>query len=184
MGSKIEASPEQPAPPLQIRAILSEAYVVCFQYVGLWLKVTAVPVAVIAALTILSLQLVNGLGMATAKAPSVTSVIAIFLFTALIYLSPIPLATAWHRLILKSGDTGSHRYMIGGPEGRYFLKILIIALIVIAVSLVVGLLLSGLVLPLLMGIITGERALPNLMLLGLIGTVIFLSLYAVLGYFL
>ena len=74
--------------------------------------------------------------------------------------------------------------MIGGPEGRYFLKILIIALIVIAVSLVVGLLLSGLVLPLLMGIITGERALPILMLFGLIGTVIFLSLYAVLGYFL
>ena len=184
MGSKIEVSSEHPALPLQIRAIVGEAYVVCFQYVGLWLKVTAVPVAVIAALTILSLQLVNGLGMATAKAPSVTSVIAIFLFTALIYLSQVPLATARHRLILKSGDTGSQRYMIGGPKGRYFLKILIIALIVIAVSLMIGLLLSGLVLPLLMGITTGERGLPNLILLGLIGTVISLGLYSVLGYFL
>jgi hypothetical protein len=140
LGSKIKISPEQPAPPLQIRAIVSEAYVVCFQYVGLWLQVTAVPVAVIAAFTILSLQLVNGLGMATAKAPSVTSVIAIFLFTVIIYLSQITLATAWHRLILKSGHTGSHRYMIGGPEGRYFLKIMIISLIVIAVSLVIGVL--------------------------------------------
>ncbi len=180
----MEETPKQPAPPLQIWAIAGEAYRVWLQNIGPWLKLLAVPVAVIAAGTILSLQIMNSMMQGPVQAPSALSVVAIFVFNVLIYLSQIPLATAWHRLILKTDDPGSHRYMIGRPEGRYLLKILFVALVVIAVSLLIGLLLSVLVLPVLMEVTVGARGMPNLLLLGLVSTAISLGVYAVLGFFL
>lgn len=180
----MEETPKQPAPPLQIWAIAGEAYRVWLQNIGPWLKLLAVPVAVIAAGTILSLQIMNSMMQGPVQAPSALLVVAIFVFNVLIYLSQIPLATAWHRLILKTDDPGSHRYMIGRPEGRYLLKILFVALVVIAVSLLIGLLLSVLVLPVLMEVTVGARGMPNLLLLGLVSTAISLGVYAVLGFFL
>ena len=181
----MEETPKQPAPPLQIWAIAGEAYRVWLQNIGPWLKLLAVPVAVIAAGTILSLQIMNSMMQGPVQAPSALSVVAVFVFNVLIYLSQIPLATAWHRLILKTDDPGSHRYMIvGRPEGRYLLKILFVALVVIAVSLLIGLLLSVLVLPALMEVSVGARGMPNLLLLGLVSTAISLGVYAVLGFFL
>lgn len=179
----MEEPTEQPVPSLPIKAIVSEAYVVWFQNIGIWLKLTAVPVAVIAS-TILCLQLLLGPMEQPLEEPPVKSAMIVFVFVALIYLSQIPLATAWHRLILKTEDITSHRYMIGRPERRYLLKILIIGLIVIVVWVVIGLLLSGLLLPLLMGAVTGGRGLPSIMLFSLIGLVVSLGLYVVLGYFL
>ncbi len=179
----MEATPKQPAPPLQIWVIAGEAYRVWLQNIGPWLKLLAVPVAVIAAGTILSLQIMNSMMQGPVQAPSALSVVAVFVFNVLIYLSQIPLATAWHWLILKTDDPGSHRYMIvGRPEGRYLLKILFVALVVIAVSLLIGLLLSVLVLSALMEVSVG--GMPNLLLLGLVSTAISLGVYEVLGFFL
>lgn len=44
-------------------------------------------------------------------------------------VSQIPLATAWHRLILREQDSASHDYLIQGREGRYCLKAILIAAI-------------------------------------------------------
>ena len=80
----MEETPKQPAPPLQIWGIAGEAYRVWLQNIGPWLKLLAVAVAVIAAGTILSLQIMNSMMQGPVQAPSALSVVAIFIFNVLI----------------------------------------------------------------------------------------------------
>lgn len=163
---------------------MREAYAVWYANLGLWLKLLAVPVALIVGFSILGRQLLLTPGGEIAPAPSAGPVGTIMFFAAVIYLSQIPLATAWHRLILTADDGTSHRYRIGGPEGRYLLKMLVIALIVIVISLMIGLMLSFLIVPALMSVTTGARGVPNPFLFWLVGTVVAVGIYGLLGYFL
>lgn len=163
---------------------MREAYAVWFANFGLWLKLLLVPAALIAVLSIVSVQLLVGPDGETTMFPSVSTGIAVILFQLIMYLSQIPLATAWHRLILAADDVQAHRYRIGGPEGRYLLKILVIGLIVLVVSLMIGLMLSFLVIPALMLLTTGGRGVPDPFLMVLVGAIISIGIYTILGYFL
>lgn len=178
----METSPNPAAPVLRPGAILREAYAVWFANFGLWLKLLLVPAAVIAVLSIVSVQLLAGSDDEIMMFPSVPTGIAVILFQFIIYLSQIPLATAWHRLILTSDDAAAHRYRIGGPEGRYLLKIVVITLIVLVVFLMIGLMLSFLVIPALMLLTTGGRGVPDPFLMMLVGSAISIGVYTILGY--
>ena len=180
----MEVSSSPAAPVLRAGAIVGEAYAVWFRNFGLWLKLLLVPAAVIALLSVMSVQLLIGPEGDTIILPTAAAGIAIIVFSMIIYLSQIPLATAWHRLILTSDDDATHRYRIGGPEGRYLLKIVVVSLIVLVVSLMIGLMLSFLVIPALMSLTTGGRGVPDPFVMMLVGTVISIGIYTILGYFL
>ena len=155
-----------------------------FANFGLWLKLLLVPAAVIAVLSVVNVQFLMAPGGEVMGRSSVTTAIATVIFPIFIYLSQIPLATAWHRLILAADDDQAHRYRIGRPEGRYLLKILSIGLIVLVVSLMIGLMLSFLVIPTLMSLTTGGRGVPDPFLMVLVGSAISIGIYTILGYFL
>ncbi|CAN0564067.1 unnamed protein product, partial [Laminaria digitata] len=110
--------------------------------------------------------------------------IAVVAFAVVIFVAQIPMATAWHRLILMPADRASHRYRIGRPEGRYCLKMLVIVLIVLMVSLMIGLMLSFLVVPTMLSLTTGTGGVANPLVFWMAGIVIALGFYALLVYFL
>ena len=180
----METSPNPAAPVLRPGAIVREAYAVWFANFGLWLKLLLVPAAVIAVFSIVSVQLLIGPDGESMTFPLISTGVAVILFQLIIYLSQIPLATAWHRLILTDDDDRTQGYRIGGPEGRYLLKILIIGMIVLVVSLMIGLMLSFLVIPALMSLTTGGRGVPDPVLMLLVGAVISIGIFTILGYFL
>ena len=105
------------------------------------------------------------------------------LFAVIVYLSEIPLATAWHRFILTHGDTTSHRYLVGRREWRYLLKALLITLVILLVSLVIGLLMGAVLIPVILAGTEGG-AVANLPWLGAATGFFTLLVYAALGYFL
>lgn len=134
--------------------------------------------------SIVSVQLLIGPDGESMTFPLISTGVAVILFQLIIYLSQIPLATAWHRLILTDDDDRTQGYRIGGPEGRDLLKILIIGMIVLVVSLMIGLMLSFLVIPALMSLTTGGRGVPDPVLMLLVGAVISIGIFTILGYFL
>jgi hypothetical protein len=66
----------------------------------------------------------------------------------LIYLVQIPMATAWHRLILEPERTDGHRYMMGWNERLYFLKALQLMVLIVGLIILFGILVSVVAVPL------------------------------------
>lgn len=165
-------------PQLRVWATVGEAYAVWFANLGLWLKLSIIPVLV-----------VIGMGfLVTAMLPDATNpsmllpIVLVMLFAVTIYLSEIPLATAWHRFILTHDDAPSHRYLVGRREWRYLLKALFIAIIVLLLSILLGLLLSLLLIPFVMAITGNGPSAEGLWVVSLVSAVLSLGMYAVLGY--
>tara|TARA_R110002110_G_scaffold18498_9_gene77625 strand:+ start:353 stop:1231 length:879 start_codon:yes stop_codon:yes gene_type:complete len=177
------ADPRIERPQLRVWATVGEAYTVWFSNPGLWLRLSVVPVLVVIGMLALHTWSWVDAAQAMDQAPVLPAVTALLL-VVFMYLAEIPLATAWHRLILQQNSGESHRYVVGRREFRYLLKALFILIVVLLVSLLLGILVSGLMLPLIMGSVGGKAIPENLVLVSIVGSVLSIAIYAVLGYFL
>ena len=172
-------TPEIPAIKLPVWATAREAYAIWFANLGLWLKLSIVPVVILIALKAVAPSVLPDAKNIDAGSVGISAAF-FFVFAVIIYLSEIPLATAWHRFILTREDRASHRYLIGGREWRYFLKALLIAIIVLLVSLVLGIVMAVVMIPLMMG----GAAATNVVLVTVLTSLATIGFYALLGYFL
>jgi hypothetical protein len=171
-----------PRPQLRVWATVGEAYGIWFANLGLWLKLSIVPVLILIVFKAIAPSLLPDASAVNTGAIG-TSVGVFFVLGMVLYLSEIPLATAWHRFVLTYEDTTSHRYLIGGREWRYFLKALLIAVIVLAVSLAIGLVLGIVMVPVMMAGASGSPAM-SIQMMTLMTTPVVLLFYAAIGYFL
>lgn len=180
-GNDAGAAVRTERPTLRVWATVGEAYAIWFANLGLWLKLSIVPVLVVIGMGLLVRAVLPDAVHSTS--PSIIlPIVLVMLFAVAIYLSEIPLATAWHRFILTRDDVQSHRYIVGRREWRYLLKALIIALIVVLLSILLGLLLSLLLLPFVMAIAGGKASAEGLWITSIASAVLSLGMYALLGY--
>lgn len=170
-------------PKLRVWETVREAYSVWFAHPGLWLRLSVIPVLVIIGMFVLHMLSWVDAARAMDQAPVLPGVTALLL-VVFMYLSEIPLATAWHRLILVDNPGDRHRYVVGRPEFRYLLKALFILIVLILVGILLGILVSGIMLPLFFGSFGGKTIPDNLVLITIAGWVLSIGIYAVLGYFL
>jgi len=177
------AGAEQPIerPKLRVWETVREAYGVWFAHPGLWLRLSVIPVLVIIGMFVL--HMLSWADAARSSAPALPAV-TLLLLVVLMYLSEIPLATAWHRLILVENPGERHRYVVGRPEFRYFLKAIFIFFVMFLVSGLLGTLVGGVMVPLIFGSIGGNSIPDNLLLITVAGWVLSFVIYSVLGYFL
>lgn len=115
-------------------AIAQEVYAVWFSNIWLWLKLSVVPL--IAAVGVSLLVAPDGEGPAKPELDLSWSIIW------LIYLTQIPQATAWHRVILQPDRTDGHRYMFGWNERLYFLKLMVLCFFLFGLILLAGILIA------------------------------------------
>ena len=169
-------------PRLAVWATVGQAYAIWFANLGLWLKLSIVPVVLLIGLNAVAPSVLPD--AKDVSAGSVGFAAGFFFFFAIIvYLAEIPLATAWHRYILTHEDTASHRYLIGNREWRYLLKALLIALIVLLFSLIVGLVIALVMVPFVMAMVAGPPT-ASLPLIGLVTSLVTLGFYALIGRYL
>lgn len=178
---ELKEQPKFPRPVLPVWATVAEAYSIWFANLGLWLKLSIIPVLVVIGMGFVVTSILPD-DPATLNQSMVLPIVMVMLFAVTIYLSEIPLATAWHRFILTHEDTGSHRYIVGRREWRYLLKALFIAIIVLLLSILMGLLLSLLLIPFVLAITGSGPSAGGLWVVSLVSAVLSLGMYAVVGY--
>lgn len=174
-----QTAPEVPTRKLPVWATVREAYAIWFANLGLWLKLSIVPVVILIVLKAIAPSVLPDANNIDSGSLGVSDAFFV-VFAVIIYLSEIPLATAWHRFILTHEDRASHRYLIGGREWRYFLKALLITIIVLLVSFVLGIVVGVVMIPFMMG----GAATLNVPLIILVTGLAMIGFYALLGYFL
>lgn len=130
-------------PVLAVRAIVDEAYTIWFANLNLWAKLSIIPALVVIGMGALSWFL--GPELATTEAVTWQQAVMVLLLSVPIFLSEIPLVTAWHRVILMKGDVVSDRYIVGKREWRYLLKTLFVTLLFVPVGIVVAVAITTLV---------------------------------------
>lgn len=180
-GNDTGAAPGAERAPLRVWATVGEDYAIWFANLGLWLKLSIVPVLVVIGMGLVVTSVLPG-DADTLNQSMVLPIVMVMLFAVTMYLSEIPLATAWHRFILTHEDTGSHRYIVGRREWRYLLKALFIAIIVLLLSILLGLLLSLVLIPFVMAVTGGGPSAGGLWVVSLVSAVLSLGMYALLGY--
>lgn len=177
MTDEAGEQPEQPLerPQLRVWATVREAYAIWFANYGLWLKLAIVPVVCLVGLSVLG-QTVLEIGPESLAADDSPHAPERFFLSVLIYLSQVPLVTAWHRTILEPRAAAGHGYRIGNREGRYLLNLFVIALAIGAIFMVASIL-AGLLLPAIVGSVSGYFGVAVSLLLSV-------ALYLGLGYLL
>ena len=116
---------------LSVLATAREAYAIWFGHMGLWLKLSAIPAVCLLVLGALLSEAVDPPAPEVEFGFGLLSAGGFLIF----FLSEIPLATAWHRLILMPADPAAARYAVGRPEWLYLRKILLLLVMVIVISI-------------------------------------------------
>lgn len=120
-------------------SIALEAYAIWRTNLGLWFRLSILPVLVLIGGAALIWFFVP-LEAPTASNSSSMSYKISLGFTFAVLLAELPLVTAWHRLILLQGDQDSHRYTFGQREWRYLLNAAIVGagMVLVAAGLLIG----------------------------------------------
>jgi hypothetical protein len=180
MTDRADRGAEQPIDRRKLRvwATVKEAYRICFANLGLWLKLSIVPVALLIALWVTAVSVLPGPAEAAPDSfPALQSALML-LCIIVMFLCEIPLVTAWHRFILTHDDVFSHRYLVGNREWRYLLKLLLITLIACLVFIMVAIVNTLVLVPMLMAGSGVESA--NTMVFEVFIAVVSLGVYALL----
>jgi hypothetical protein len=135
-GSETTAASDRTKLP--IVATVREAYTILFANFGLWIKLSIVPGLVLLGVTVFYEHIAGDDPTGISAVPSTIVWAAMFA----VYLSEVPLATAWHRLILSHHKDAPHRYSIGVREFRYVLKVVAIMFVGLMMVVVAGFIMS------------------------------------------
>lgn len=173
---------DTPRPVLPVWATVREAYAIWFANMGFWLKLSIIPLLVVIGMGVL-LWLVTPDTTTNLTQALIFPPLFILLLGVCMYLSEIPLATAWHRFILTRYDRESHRYIVGGREKRYLLKAAIIGITIFLVSSILGFIVGFFLMPFVMSGRYGLSVVEYSLVLSLVSMVFSFGSYVLIGYF-